>query len=134
MDSYPHDDNESTPTHGDPAEIVSLLREIADRLSAPPKRWLSIAAAADYASLSRDSIRYLLDSGKLAARRPVRGRVVIDRLELDSLIDGATSTPRHRRGQYDRRRSTDARARCSARPSPQTPGGGGAREMPKGGE
>ena len=44
------------------------------------------------------SIRRMLASGKLQAFRPVRGRVLIDREQLDSVITASTSTPRRRRG------------------------------------
>lgn len=82
------------------ATIETLLRDLGDRLAlgTVPPRWLSIKAAAEYSSLSPDSIRQLLSSGKLAAHRPVRGRIVVDRLELDSYVGSATSGVRNGRG------------------------------------
>ena len=70
-------------------------------------RWLSIAGAAAYCSLSERSIHNLLASGKLQAHRPVRGRVLIDRIELDLFI--ASATTRLRSGRGKPRRSTSRR-------------------------
>src|SRR5262245_29210652 len=75
------------------------LDELAERLAAPPQRWLTVARAALYADLSEESIRRLIASGKLTAHRPVKGRVLIDRNELDDLIRAtANQRPRHGRG------------------------------------
>jgi excisionase family DNA binding protein len=62
-------------------------------------RWMSISDAAGYSGLSKRSLERLLAGGKLSAHRPVRGRLLIDRLELDSLIAGATAAPRKGRGR-----------------------------------
>jgi excisionase family DNA binding protein len=62
-------------------------------------RWLTIRAASEYTMLSQPSIRRLISAGKLTARRPVRGRILLDRLELDSVIAGATARPRTGRGR-----------------------------------
>lgn len=61
-------------------------------------RWLPFEAAATYSGLSVKSLRRLCSSGKLVPRRPLKGRVVLDRLEIDTLIDGATAQPRVGRG------------------------------------
>jgi excisionase family DNA binding protein len=76
---------------------------VAERLAdLARRRYLSVAHAAEYADLSEDSIRSLLSSGKLTALRPVPGRVVIDRRELDALLLSSTRRPRRARGVYDR--------------------------------
>jgi hypothetical protein len=62
------------------------------------QRFFGVAASAAYCDLSKKSIRRLLAAGKLTALRPVRGRVVIDQRELDSLILGSTKQPRDGRG------------------------------------
>ncbi|MHC4399219.1 MAG: excisionase family DNA-binding protein [Planctomycetota bacterium] len=64
----------------------------------PSQRFMSIRTAAAYSDLSQDSIRRLLERGDLTAHRPVRGRVLIDRQELDGVILGATARPRKGRG------------------------------------
>jgi excisionase family DNA binding protein len=62
-------------------------------------RYLTIAAAAAYTSLSEDSIRRMLEVGKVTALRPVKGRILIDRQELDAAIRSSTATPRKGRGR-----------------------------------
>jgi excisionase family DNA binding protein len=62
------------------------------------RRWLTVQAASDHASLSTDSIRRLISSGKLAAHRPTRGRILIDRRQLDTLIEASTARLRSGRG------------------------------------
>ena len=68
------------------------------RQAGPAPRFLSIASAAQFASLSEDSIRRLLERSALTAYRPVKGKVLIDRCELEQLILGSTTTPRTGRG------------------------------------
>lgn len=63
---------------------------------------LTVEGAAAYSSLSVESIRRLLISGKLTGLRPVAGRVLIAKQELDAYLLSATSMPRKRRGVYDR--------------------------------
>jgi len=64
----------------------------------PPKRFLSIKSAATYADLSQDSIRRMIEQRDLTAHRPVRGKVLVDRLELDRVILGSTARPVNGRG------------------------------------
>lgn len=71
---------------------------LVDRLSARDRRFMGIPDAAGYSGLSPKSIRRLLASGKLTILRPVRGRIVIDRVELDALVLNSTATPRKGRG------------------------------------
>ncbi len=49
-------------------------------------RWLSIDLAAQYTSLSGKSIRRLIDGGQLSPSRAVRGKVLIDRQQLDAVL------------------------------------------------
>jgi hypothetical protein len=88
-------------------DLDALAAQITDRLAerlgaGASQRYLSVAHAAVYCDLSEDSIRSLLSSGKLTALRPVPGRIVIDKRELDALLTSSTRRPRRGRGQYDR--------------------------------
>ena len=66
--------------------------------------WLSIKSASTYTDLSVDSIRKLINRGDLTAHRPVSGRVLIKRSQLDALIDGSTLPARpNGRGVHRRR-------------------------------
>jgi excisionase family DNA binding protein len=85
------------------------LEDLAERLdaltiavAAPAQRWLSVSSAGSYSDLSTESIRRLISAGKLIAHRPVRGKILIDKVELDALIAGATKTPRVGRGRRKR--------------------------------
>jgi hypothetical protein len=90
--------------------VESLIAQPDPTNQAAPltPRWLSIERAADYCSLSPCSIRRLLAAGKLTPHRPVRGRIVIDRLQLDALVAGSTASIRVGRGKH--RTSTPALA------------------------
>jgi len=68
----------------------------------PPARFLSVKAAAMYTELSEDSIRRMLERGALTAFRPVKGKILIDRQQLDSTILGSSSRPRSGRGLHRR--------------------------------
>ena len=76
----------------------SIVSELRDSLHAGPRRWLGVKEAATYTGLSEGSIKSLLSSGKLTSHRPVRGRVLIDRIELDSVIASSTASIRKGRG------------------------------------
>jgi hypothetical protein len=79
----------TTPSPEVPAVVVAELQP----------RWLPLAPAADYSGIGVKSLRRLISSGKLIPRRPVKGRIVLDRLELDAYIGGAVATPRTGRGR-----------------------------------
>ena len=82
--------------------LQSLTRKVDQLLSAvgrPPQRYQTIAHSAAYADLSEESIRRLIAAGKLTALRPVRGRILIDRHELDAVIRASTKSPRTGRGR-----------------------------------
>jgi excisionase family DNA binding protein len=80
-----------------------VAEHLAERLtSQAQRRYLTVAHAAEYSDLSTDSIRSLISAGKLTALRPVPGRIVIDRRELDALLASSTRRPRRGRGVYDR--------------------------------
>jgi hypothetical protein len=78
------------------AEIKDLLAALvaANAAKMVDARFLDVEAAAAFTSLSADSIRRLLSAGKLTALRPVKGRVVIDREQLTSLVLNSTTTLR----------------------------------------
>ena len=88
--------DQSTPDLHDLAQKLDLLLE---RTAGTEPRFLTIDAAAVYTGLSQGSIRRLLASRQLTPLRPVRGRIVIDRLELDSYVLGCTARPRSGRGK-----------------------------------
>ena len=82
-------------------EISQVLEGLSKRLDSlvltlngPQPRFLTIKNAAKYSDLSEESIRRLVSKNKLTARRPVRGRVLIDRQELDAFIRSCVSVPR----------------------------------------
>ncbi len=59
---------------------------------ANPPRFLSVRDSASYSGLSRETIRRMLQSGKLTPYRPVPGRIVVDRQQLDSVILASAET------------------------------------------
>jgi hypothetical protein len=86
-------------TAPDDALVAVPLIDLQRLIGQANARWLPLDRARDYGGLSVPSLRRLIASGKLTAHRPVKGRVLIDRFELDTLIGGATSTPRKGRGR-----------------------------------
>jgi excisionase family DNA binding protein len=89
-----------------PADLEKLATLIADAVTlqtaAMPARYLTIKSAARYTSLSEGSIRSLISTRRLTALRPVAGRVLLDRRELDSVLRSSTRRSRKHRGGYDR--------------------------------
>jgi hypothetical protein len=88
--------------------MTALLTEIRDLLAALVERkpdagdvprFFSVERAAAHSDLSPESIRRLLNAGKLTALRPVRGRVLVDRVQLESYIAGSAQTLRRGRGR-----------------------------------
>lgn len=77
------------------AELQAVLNRAADRAA---RRFLPIPQAARYAGISAVSIRRLIKRGSLKAHRPVRGKIVIDRHELDNFVASAVADPRKGRG------------------------------------
>ena len=82
-------------------EVIAELHQKLDRILDDPhrKRWLSVADAALYMGVSEESVRRLVAAGKLSAHRPVKGRVILDRLQCDTLVQSSTATPRRGRGR-----------------------------------
>jgi excisionase family DNA binding protein len=77
----------------------AVARKVAEQLAGrPAPRYMTVAQTAVYTGLSADSVRSLLAGGKLTALRPVPGRVVIDRQELDAYLRASTRRPRSGRG------------------------------------
>jgi excisionase family DNA binding protein len=95
-----------------PPDARTLADAIAERLVAKvgelqtAQRFLTVGDAASYTGLSQDTIRALLAGRKLTPLHPVRGRIVIDRRELDTFILSSTRRPAGGRGQR-RHRETD---------------------------
>jgi excisionase family DNA binding protein len=90
----------------DSATIFALLQDlqlklvgIAQSSDHPTQRYFTIANAAAYCDLSEASIRRLVAARKLTALRPVRGRILLDRQELNAFINVSTSSPRTGRGK-----------------------------------
>src|SRR5690606_20223811 len=83
------------------AELRDLLAALvaANAAKVVDARFLDVESAAAFTSLSADSIRRLLSAGKLTALRPVKGRVVIDREQLVSLVLNSTTSLRRGRGR-----------------------------------
>jgi excisionase family DNA binding protein len=79
------------------AKLDAVLLAIRQQSEVP--RFLSVERAATYTSLSPESIRRLLAAGKLTALRPVRGRVLIDRQQLESYVLAADTRTRTGRGR-----------------------------------
>ena len=72
-----------------------------DAVLAGDERWprfLSVDRAAEYCSMSTASIRRLIAGGKLTPLRPVKGRIVVDRMALESFILSSSQKPRKGRG------------------------------------
>lgn len=85
---------------------VDVIQKKLDRLLAErasgQQRFLGLTAAAHYCDLSPESLRRMIAAGKIRAFRPVRGKILIDTRELDSVILASTSTPRFGRGRPNR--------------------------------
>lgn len=78
--------------------INTKLDELLARAATGPARFLTVEGAAAYSGLSTKSIRRLIARGELEAMRPVKGRVLVDRQAIDSLILGSTARVRCGRG------------------------------------
>jgi excisionase family DNA binding protein len=78
--------------------IDAKLNDLLQRNVAVSGRFLTVGGAAAYSGLSDKSIRRLISRGDLVAYRPVRGRLLIDRQQLDALILGSTARVRIGRG------------------------------------
>ena len=83
------------------AEIRDLLATLVEQRpeAGDVPRFLSVERAAAHCDLSPESIRRLLSAGKLTALRPVKGRVLVDRVQLESYVAGSVETLRRGRGR-----------------------------------
>jgi excisionase family DNA binding protein len=85
------------------ADLIAAIRELTSRVDGQTSpRWLSVEAAARYTSLGQKSIRNLVANGTLTPSRAVRGKVLIDRLQLDAALS-AECGRRLRKGRGIRR-------------------------------
>lgn len=82
--------------------VADLDALVSRLLTRSDRRYMTIPTAAIYTDLSEESIRRLLSSGKLHGYRPVKGRILVDRVELDAVVKGATAEPRKGRGLHRR--------------------------------
>lgn len=91
--------NQNTPATISLETIGQKLDELIGQASQPAKRFLSINDAAAYTGLSPESVRRLISARKLTPRRPVRGKIVLDRNEIDAYVLGSTASVKRGRGQ-----------------------------------
>ena len=103
-------------------QLVEAFRSSEQRQQVPVKRFLSVKNAALYCDLSEESLRRLCKQGKLTELRPVGGRIIIDRMELDAFILSCSETPRKGRGRHcSQTKSLERRSRFKN--SPKLPSG-----------
>jgi excisionase family DNA binding protein len=79
--------------------IAGKLDELLARKDVEAPRFLSVERAADYCSVSPETVRRLIASGRLTGLRPCKGRIVVDRRQLESYVLSADSRPRTGRGR-----------------------------------
>jgi hypothetical protein len=81
-------------------ELALAIRDLIDKINTGGwARWLSVEGASQYSSLSDKSIRNLCADGTLNPSRTVRGKLLIDRTELDAaLVAGCGKRLRRGRG------------------------------------
>lgn len=71
----------------DIVELTCALRDLIDRIDQRAwSRWLSVEGAAEYCSICDKSVRNLIAAGKLTPSRAVRGKLLIDRQQLDAVL------------------------------------------------
>ena len=84
------------------AAIGEAVGRLLERVDAAPVQWgryLTLGDAEKYCGLSIKSLRRMIGTGKLSPLRPVKGRILIDRLHLDAVIlDSAVKKFRTGRG------------------------------------
>lgn len=64
--------------------LAAILERTAETPTWP--RFLDLESAAKYTSLSVKSLRRMIAARELEACKPVRGKIVLDRLALDAAI------------------------------------------------
>ena len=89
---------QSTPVEQRIEKLLESLQQDIHSLQLSAKGFLTIKNAAQYCDLSEETLRRLCNSNKLTALRPVNGRIVIAREELDAYIRSCDHTPRKGRG------------------------------------
>jgi hypothetical protein len=85
-------------------ELAVDLRSLIERMESQQwPRWLSVSQAARYASLGEKSIRNLIAAAVIVPSRTVRGKLLIDRMQLDAaLLSGCGRELRSGRGMRSR--------------------------------
>ncbi|HWA98629.1 MAG TPA: helix-turn-helix domain-containing protein [Pirellulales bacterium] len=103
-------------------DVLAKVNELLERSEFVGKRFLSVEEAARYCSISAESVRRMISAGKLVSLNPVRGRVVIDKQQLDAVVLGSAQQLRGGRGRMDRhersRRTAKAQNTRSRRDGP----------------
>lgn len=79
-------------------DVLAAVAELREELRARPSRWMSVGEMARETGLGVRTIRAMLAAGRLTAYRPARGRVLLDRAEVEAYIRGTTARPRRGRG------------------------------------
>jgi excisionase family DNA binding protein len=67
--------------------VADILEERQGSQSEPARRWLTVDQAADYLGCKRQRVYDLRSSGRLSRCGDGR-RVLVDRRELDALVEG----------------------------------------------
>jgi hypothetical protein len=78
--------------------LAQRIDTVLAQISAPLPRFFSVKHAAVYIDSSEDSIRGLIAANKLTPLRAIRGKILLDKNELDALILGSDQRPRKGRG------------------------------------
>jgi len=78
--------------------IEDALAKLLERATAMPVRFFTVDGAAGYCNLSTKSIRRLIARGELTPYRPCKGRLLVDRAQLDAVVLSANKPVRCGRG------------------------------------
>ncbi len=106
-------------------EIISAqIAELAKRVEAGAvqPRFFGLQGAERYAGLSVKSLRRLIATGDIVPLRPIKGKLLIDKVQLDAVILSSTLEPRKGRGIISREeRQRRTRLANKAREAPGVP-------------
>lgn len=76
----------------------SHVAEVAEATTQPAHRYLTIIEAAAYIRMAEITMRRMIAEGQVTAYRPRRGKIFVDRDELDALMRAsANAQPKRRR-------------------------------------
>ena len=77
---------------------LSLETALSRILAKPERGYLSVKNGALYSDLSEKTLRRFISAGRLKAYRPARGKILVKKTELDTLIQQSTKPIRRGRG------------------------------------